>query len=156
MALLTRRSGGAGSVRPGIGLPSARHGGSSSDAINTAMSSQSALLRAASGEPRPVVVNPLSVSTANDVKTADGPLSPPGTARPLEVLLVEDIKVSQKAAQKALERLGYKVAVASDGESAVTQFRNGIGTFGLVLMDIGVRTHSLFSSHFSSNLFHCV
>jgi len=85
------------------------------------------------------VVKPLPVASAVSDSKGDVPSSsPPGTARPLEVLLVEDIKVSQKAAQNALQRLGFKVAVASDGESAVTQYRNNIGAFGLVLMDIGL------------------
>ena len=55
-----------------------------------------------------------------------------------DVLLVEDVRVSQKIAQAALSRAHYKVDVASDGESAVEKYRQHAGSLRVILMDVGL------------------
>jgi CheY-like chemotaxis protein len=55
-----------------------------------------------------------------------------------DLLLVEDVRVSQKLAQQALSRAHFKVIVASDGETAVEQFKHNWNTLRIVLMDINL------------------
>jgi len=68
-----------------------------------------------------------------------------------EVLLVEDVTVSQRIAQMALSRARYKVEVASDGETAVDMYKQS--PFRLVLMDIqlprmnGIEAAQLIRTH---------
>ncbi len=60
------------------------------------------------------------------------------------ILLAEDNPVNQKLAARMLEKAGYAVSVAEDGEKALTTLRQG--TFDLILMDVqmprmdGIRT----------------
>lgn len=63
--------------------------------------------------------------------------SPPVTATPLEILLVEDNKVNQRIAQRLLEKEGAVVTIANDGWEALELLdREGLhGRFDLVLMD---------------------
>jgi len=55
-----------------------------------------------------------------------------------ELLLVEDVRVSQKLAQSALTRAHYKVDVASDGESAVEKYKQFSHSIRIILMDVGL------------------
>jgi CheY-like chemotaxis protein len=52
------------------------------------------------------------------------------------ILLVEDNEPSRDALGRRLERRGFEVAVAVDGEDAVTQAH--AGTPDLILMDLGL------------------
>jgi CheY-like chemotaxis protein len=81
-----------------------------------------------------------SSSPTSPQSQSSGGTSPPSPtgSRPPDLLLVEDVRVSQKIAQQALTRLGYKVEVASDGESAVKKFKKLMGSLKIVLMDIGL------------------
>jgi signal transduction histidine kinase/CheY-like chemotaxis protein/streptogramin lyase len=54
--------------------------------------------------------------------------------RKLRVLLAEDNAVNQKLAVRLLEKHGYQVVVANDGEEAVGAVENG--GFDLILMDV--------------------
>ena len=54
------------------------------------------------------------------------------------MLLVEDVRVSQKLAQAALTRAHYKVEVASDGESAIEKYRQHAQSLRIILMDVGL------------------
>jgi signal transduction histidine kinase/CheY-like chemotaxis protein len=54
--------------------------------------------------------------------------------RSRRLLLVEDVFALQLVAKAKLERLGYAVEVAGDGEEAIEAVRSG--DFGLILMDI--------------------
>ena len=53
--------------------------------------------------------------------------------RQIQVLLVEDDEISAQAARTMLERLGCRVATASNGADAIELFRNE--TYDLILMD---------------------
>ncbi len=50
------------------------------------------------------------------------------------MLLVEDVRVSQRVASMALSRARYRVDVAMDGVDAVAKFKTG--NYDVVLMDI--------------------
>lgn len=52
------------------------------------------------------------------------------------VLLVEDVRVSQKVAQVALQKHRYKVDVANDGQDAVDRYQGG--EYHIILMDINL------------------
>jgi len=54
----------------------------------------------------------------------------------LSILLVEDDPRLQALGRKVLERQGYQVTLAGDGEQAVTA--TATGTFDLVLMDLSM------------------
>lgn len=77
--------------------------------------------------------------TAADAGTAGGGKGKGKGSKGDMVLLVEDVRVSQKVAQKNLEKMGYRVDVADTGEAAVTKFKKSADQLKLVLMDIGVR-----------------
>lgn len=55
-------------------------------------------------------------------------------SQPREVLLVEDNPVNQTVATKVLERNGYKVTVAGDGQEAIEWFEKK--RFDVILMDV--------------------
>ena len=55
-----------------------------------------------------------------------------------ELILVEDVRVSARVANTALTRAHYRVVVASDGESAVEQYKQNINTVRVILMDINL------------------
>lgn len=60
-----------------------------------------------------------------------------GPAKAPDLLLVEDVRVSQRIAQMALRRAGYRnVALADSGEQAVVVFKNNYPSFKIVFMDI--------------------
>ena len=54
------------------------------------------------------------------------------------MLLVEDVRVAQRIAARALQTAHYRVDVASSGEAAVERFRAHRRTLKLVLMDINL------------------
>ena len=56
------------------------------------------------------------------------------TSRSLRVLLVEDNPVSQRLAQRLLEKQGHQVTVASNGNEGISAFRRE--SFDLILMDV--------------------
>jgi CheY-like chemotaxis protein len=58
------------------------------------------------------------------------------TAAAADVLLVEDVKVSQKLARATVAKMGYKPVVADNGEAAVVMFKQHIASLRIVLMDI--------------------
>lgn len=97
--LLNSKFQGRGVIKPGIGLPSATGGSSSS----LGLSSESG-------------------------KSLNGP----------DLLLVEDVRVSQKIASQTLTRAHYKVEVASDGEEAVEKYKKMSGSLRIILMDINL------------------
>jgi two-component system, sensor histidine kinase and response regulator len=67
--------------------------------------------------------------------TIDESLAEAGVSkRPREVLLVEDNPVNQTVATKILERNGYIVTVAGDGQEAIEWFEKR--RFDLILMDV--------------------
>ncbi|MFT4173965.1 MAG: response regulator [Rhodocyclaceae bacterium] len=67
--------------------------------------------------------------------TIDESLAEAGVSkRPREVLLVEDNPVNQTVATKILERNGYTVTVAGDGQEAIEWFEKR--RFDLILMDV--------------------
>ncbi|MFJ6806102.1 two-component system response regulator CseB [Streptomyces anulatus] len=53
---------------------------------------------------------------------------------PVSVLVVEDDATIRRAVQLALERYGYRVAVAADGLSGLEAFR--AGTYDLLILDV--------------------
>jgi len=53
---------------------------------------------------------------------------------PLRILLVDDNITNRKIGSKVLERLGYKVDLAVDGETAISSFAEG--QHDVILMDI--------------------
>ncbi|MEW5893082.1 MAG: ATP-binding protein [Pseudomonadota bacterium] len=57
------------------------------------------------------------------------------TAAPCQVLVVEDVPVNQKLAQALLEKRGYGVTLAQDGQEALALIRQG-RRFGVILMDL--------------------
>ncbi|MBL8237160.1 MAG: response regulator [Bryobacterales bacterium] len=64
----------------------------------------------------------------------DTPVVEVEAGRSLKVLLVEDNAISQRLAQRLLEKQGHSVTVASNGAQGVSAFRDG--EFDLVLMDV--------------------
>ncbi|KAH9912153.1 histidine kinase [Epithele typhae] len=72
----------------------------------------------------------LKAKTAGAVEVI--PLSPP-SVHPFTVLLVEDNPVNQRLGQRLLEKLGYVVSTANDGQQALNAVRTN--EFGCCLMD---------------------
>lgn len=68
--------------------------------------------------------------------------SPFGASTPsasgFDVLLVEDVRVAQRIAARALQSAGYRVDVASSGEAAVERFKLHADSLRIVLMDINL------------------
>ena len=56
------------------------------------------------------------------------------SGRKLRILLAEDNAVNQKLAVRLLEKQGYQMVLACDGEEAVAAVENG--GFDLILMDV--------------------
>ncbi|MCW3807400.1 PAS domain-containing hybrid sensor histidine kinase/response regulator [Plebeiibacterium marinum] len=52
------------------------------------------------------------------------------------ILLVEDNIINQKIAEKMLDKIGLKIAIASNGKEAVDLVSGGDITFDLILMDV--------------------
>lgn len=53
-------------------------------------------------------------------------------------LLVEDHQVNAWVAQKMLEKVGFEVVLAADGEKGVEEFRRSCGSYDVILMDINM------------------
>ncbi|NDC39041.1 MAG: response regulator, partial [Proteobacteria bacterium] len=52
-----------------------------------------------------------------------------------KLLLVEDNQVNQRVALRLVEKLGYEVEVASDGQEAVERIKRAPREYALILMD---------------------
>ena len=113
--LLAQRFAGRGVVRPGVGLPSAASAVATSVGASNAPSSTSPSARS-------------SLSSGANTAGMSGP----------DVLLVEDVRVSQRITQSALSRAHFRVEVASDGESAVDKYKAFANSLRVILMDIGL------------------
>lgn len=70
----------------------------------------------------------------NDGGSASKPVS--RTRRPISVLVAEDLAFHQILVRRVLERLGYQVAIASDGLDVVRQWQASPETYDVILMDI--------------------
>jgi signal transduction histidine kinase/ActR/RegA family two-component response regulator len=81
-------------------------------------------------EPEVLVATSDESQDAND----DPPLATDQAHAGALILLVEDHPVNQKLAKTLLERRGYRVSIAENGEQAVEQFP--IANFAIVLMDM--------------------
>lgn len=55
---------------------------------------------------------------------------------PLRILVAEDHPVNQFVVRKILEKVGFEVVLAPDGEAAVSLWRSDPSRFRLILMDI--------------------
>ncbi|HEX9582491.1 MAG TPA: ATP-binding protein [Gemmatimonadales bacterium] len=67
------------------------------------------------------------------------PAAPPGQAEPSAtraILVVEDEAPIRRAAQRSLERMGYRVLVAANGEDALRVFEVHAGEIALVVSDV--------------------
>jgi CheY-like chemotaxis protein/HPt (histidine-containing phosphotransfer) domain-containing protein len=84
------------------------------------------LMKIVAPQPEPIqqITQPMGVSDA-------GPFMSEQATQPL--LLVDDNPVNQKVARRTLEKLGYTVDVAADGQAAVQAWRTG--HYRLILMD---------------------
>ena len=123
--LLRDRFPGSGVTRPGMGLPGAGAEGSALGSGVGGGSSGGSAGGSTSGE----LTTP---SPGLGVRTTSAGQHGP------EVLLVEDVRVSQQIAQKALQRAHYRVDVAADGESAVDKYRQHAAQLRIILMDVGL------------------
>jgi CheY-like chemotaxis protein len=75
------------------------------------------------------------VTQLQDVKEpAHVSLGAGGTFPGCRVLLTEDNRINQKIGRRILERLGCQVAVANDGNEAITMAESG--EYALILMDL--------------------
>lgn len=54
----------------------------------------------------------------------------------INILLAEDNLINQKLARFMLEKSGYKVTVANNGEEAVNIYKSAPDKYNLILMDI--------------------
>ncbi len=54
------------------------------------------------------------------------------------ILLVEDDKINQRVANKMLEKLGYQVSIAGNGQEALNMLANKENSFSLILMDVNM------------------
>ncbi len=97
------------------------------DAVLTKPLRQAALLAALTG-----LFDPDSVTAPVDV--ADSAPEPPAAPRGGHILLAEDNRTNQLFASTLLERLGYTVEVAEDGEQALAIA--SAGGIDLILMDV--------------------
>jgi len=70
----------------------------------------------------------------DQAESALAPASEVVFVRPLQILLVEDNPVSQRLAQRLLEKQGHRVTLASNGTQSVDAYRAKV--FDLILMDV--------------------
>jgi two-component system, cell cycle sensor histidine kinase and response regulator CckA len=76
---------------------------------------------------------PASTGTAAPRKPKQDEQVPKGTET---ILLAEDNEGLQEAAKEMLEKLGYRVILASNGTEAVQVFTNNPGQFDLIILDV--------------------
>ena len=134
--LLRDRFPGSGVMRPGMGLPGAGHETATATSppanTNTSSNIHSSVAAPSSSSASSGPSELTTPSPGLGVRaTSAGQHGP-------DVLLVEDVRVSQKVAQQALQRAHYKVDVASDGESAVDKYRQHAAQLRIILMDVGL------------------
>jgi len=79
------------------------------------------------------IILPLCQGCAETAAVADEHPSLPGSGK---VLIVDDEPLVRKTAARILERAGYEVELAIDGEQGVRRFQNAAGEIDLVLMDL--------------------
>jgi CheY-like chemotaxis protein len=115
--LLAGKFPAGGTKKPGIGLPGA--GGSSSGGISPERLSPSS------------ASSPLSSANSSPASTARQSSGP-------DLLLVEDVRVSQRIAQQALTRANFKVEVAATFDDALAKYRQHSPTLRVILMDINL------------------
>jgi PAS domain S-box-containing protein len=63
---------------------------------------------------------------------------PPEPAAGLSVLLADDEEILRNLGRLILESKGYRVTLAADGQEAVDLFRQGPGSFALVVLDLSM------------------
>lgn len=76
-------------------------------------------------------VTSVSASVPNILQTSASTNGP-------DCLLVEDVRVSQRIAQQALSRAGFRVEVADNGRIAVDKFIANSGSIRVILMDVNL------------------
>ncbi len=76
-------------------------------------------------------INPQEKNIKKSPKTID-----PANEKYQQVLLVEDNKINQKVACKMLEKMGYKVIIANNGQEAVGFYETDGQNIDIILMDI--------------------
>lgn len=84
-----------------------------------------------SGQVKPGVGLPSAAAAAAAAPTTPVAVGP-------NMLLVEDVRVSQKIALQALSRAGYKCIAADNGESAVEKYKQHASSFRYIIMDINL------------------
>ncbi len=80
------------------------------------------------------VMLPVGLLSPSDLADADGQDVAAAPAAPCRVLLVEDDSISQRSIQRLLEKAGYQVTVAGDGNQALDLLHRA--QFDCVLMDV--------------------
>jgi len=73
-------------------------------------------------------------STRSPIRVTDVGQLPDSGSAPL-VLLAEDNPINQRVAVLQLEKLGYRVEIALDGQAAVATYQEAPGRYRLILMD---------------------
>ena len=76
----------------------------------------------------------LSNETLSNETLSNAPLSHKVSSKPIEILLVEDVRINQQVAVGLLEHHNHKVTVASDGHQALSITKQM--PFELILMDM--------------------
>ena len=85
----------------------------------------------------PLPATEIDVAASFEASTAgDGRDGALGRTHPLRILLAEDNPVNQMVAGRMCERLGYRIATASDGLEAVAAASRDV--YDLILMDISM------------------
>ncbi len=77
---------------------------------------------------------------ANEQDDSSSPITPTARARPLRVMLVEDLQVNQLLFRKILEKDGHQVVIAQNGLEAVELFPTA--HWDMILMDVLMPTMS--------------
>lgn len=76
-------------------------------------------------------------STGESIHVAPSPRAMIASRRP-DILLVEDVHISQRLSSAQLKKMNYIVEVASDGEEAVRKFQTYQDSLQIILMDINL------------------
>ena len=112
----------------------------SPSATVSAVSQQLQASRLSSASQPAAAAAPPAASVAVPIRAAapSRPAYQPGSSGGVDLLLVEDVRVSQRVASQALQRISFRVEVASDGESAVEKYRALHSSLRVILMDVGL------------------